>query len=106
MTEETRLATFGSGCFWCTEAIFGQLEGVKKVVSGYAGGNAQHPTYEQVCSGTTGHAEACQITYAPATISYDAAPGGLLEDPRPHDPKPPGERCRHAVSLRDFLPRR
>ncbi len=71
MTEETKVATFGSGCFWCTEAIFEQLQGVKKVVSGYAGGNVQHPTYEQVCGGATGHAEVCQITYSPAKISYD-----------------------------------
>jgi peptide-methionine (S)-S-oxide reductase len=66
-----RVATFGAGCFWCVEAVFQRLEGVQKVVSGYSGGHVDHPTYEQVCTGTTGHAEACQITYDPARISYD-----------------------------------
>lgn len=64
-------ATLGGGCFWCTEALFQQLEGVERVVSGYSGGNVNNPTYEQVCSGSTGHAEACQITYDPDKISYD-----------------------------------
>lgn len=71
MAEETRVATFGSGCFWCTEAIFRQLEGVKEVVSGYADGKVRHPTYEQVCGGKTSHAEVCQVTYFPARISYE-----------------------------------
>jgi peptide-methionine (S)-S-oxide reductase len=63
--------TFGSGCFWCTEAVFQRLEGVVAVESGYSGGNVANPTYEQVCTGTTGHAEVTQITYDPTTISYD-----------------------------------
>ncbi|MBZ5499830.1 MAG: peptide-methionine (S)-S-oxide reductase MsrA [Acidobacteriia bacterium] len=66
-----KLATFGAGCFWCVEAIFQGLSGVKKVISGFAGGQADQPTYEQVCTGTTGHAEVCQITYDPQKISYD-----------------------------------
>lgn len=64
-------ATFGGGCFWCTEAVFQDLAGVQKVESGYAGGHMENPTYKQVTSGTTGHAEVLQITYDPATISYD-----------------------------------
>ncbi len=64
-------ATFGNGCFWCTEAVFQQLEGVKKVTSGYSGGHVPHPTYEQVCAKNTGHAEALQIVYDPAVISFD-----------------------------------
>ena len=64
-------ATFGSGCFWCTEALFQQLNGVKSVVSGYSGGETANPTYEQVCSGRTGHAEVVQITYDPAVVSFD-----------------------------------
>lgn len=64
-------ATFGSGCFWCTEAIFENLNGVTSVVSGYAGGEADNPSYEAVCSGATGHAEVTQITYDPSIISYD-----------------------------------
>jgi peptide-methionine (S)-S-oxide reductase len=64
------LATFGSGCFWCTEAVFQQLKGVEKVVSGYSGGYIKNPTYKQVCSGETGHAEVVQITFDSDVISY------------------------------------
>ena len=64
-------ATFAAGCFWCVEAQFGQLKGVKKVVSGFTGGNVKNPTYEEVCTGNTGHAEACNIIYDPSVISYD-----------------------------------
>jgi peptide-methionine (S)-S-oxide reductase len=63
-------ATFASGCFWCSDAVFQQLRGVKSLVSGYSGGLAENPTYEQVCSGTTGYAEAIQVTFDPAVISY------------------------------------
>src|SRR5262249_17314571 len=66
----TELATFGSGCFWCTEAVFQQMKGVKKVVSGYSGGSVPNPTYEQVCDGNTGHAEVVQVTFDPAVVSY------------------------------------
>ena len=65
-----KLATFGNGCFWCTEAIFQQLKGVKKVLPGYTGGTIKNPSYNEICSGTTGHAEAIQITYDPKIISY------------------------------------
>jgi peptide-methionine (S)-S-oxide reductase len=64
-------ATFGSGCFWCTEAVFQRLKGVHAVVSGYSGGRVPNPTYQQVCTGTTGHAEVIQVTYDPQTISFD-----------------------------------
>lgn len=64
-------ATFGNGCFWCTEAIFQQLNGVVKVTSGYSGGAVDNPTYKQICSGTTGHAECLQIVYDPSVISFD-----------------------------------
>ena len=66
----TQTATFGGGCFWCIEAVFEQLAGVEKVVSGYAGGSTERPTYEQVCGGATGHAEVIQVTFDPAVISY------------------------------------
>jgi peptide-methionine (S)-S-oxide reductase len=74
MSETTQLetATFGGGCFWCTEAIFEQLVGVASVVSGYSGGTAANPTYELVCSGESGHAEVVQITHDPKVISYAA----------------------------------
>ena len=64
------IATFGSGCFWCTEAIFQNVEGVTKVVSGYMGGKVKNPTYKEVCSGLTGHAEVIQISFDSASISY------------------------------------
>ena len=64
-------ATFGTGCFWCTEAVFQQLEGVEKVTSGYSGGTVPNPTYEEVCSKTTGHAECLNIMYDPKKISFD-----------------------------------
>jgi peptide-methionine (S)-S-oxide reductase len=64
-------ATFATGCFWCTEAKFQQLQGVKKVVSGFTGGHVANPSYKLVCTGTTGHAEACNIIYDPSQISYD-----------------------------------
>jgi peptide-methionine (S)-S-oxide reductase len=65
-----KTATFGGGCFWCVEAVFQQLKGVDRVVSGYAGGRVPNPTYHQVCSGSTGHAEVAQITYDPQVVSY------------------------------------
>ena len=70
-TAKLDTATFGTGCFWCTEAIFQQLEGVEKVTSGYSGGTVPNPSYEQVCSKTTGHAECLNIMYDPAKISFD-----------------------------------
>jgi len=71
MAVKTDTTTFGTGCFWCTEAVFQELKGVIKVTSGYSGGQVPHPTYEEVCSGTTGHAECLQIVYDPAVISFD-----------------------------------
>ncbi|EPR16531.1 methionine sulfoxide reductase A [Sphingobium indicum IP26] len=73
MAEE--IATLAGGCFWCTEAVYQNLKGVKAVESGYIGGAQPDPTYEQVCSGATGHAEAIRITYDPAVIGY----GDLLD---------------------------
>ena len=66
----TELATFAGGCFWCLEAVFQNLRGIERVVSGYIGGEVENPTYEQVCSGQTGHAEAIQVTFDPSIISY------------------------------------
>ncbi len=68
--SKTETAVFGTGCFWCSEAIFKQLRGVKAVMPGYAGGTTPNPTYEQVCSGATGHAEVAQIEFDPAIIPY------------------------------------
>jgi peptide-methionine (S)-S-oxide reductase len=69
-TNKTELATFGGGCFWCMEAFFQRIPGVKSVASGYAGGHTENPTYAQVCSGTTGHAEVIQIEFDPQQFSY------------------------------------
>lgn len=66
----SKTAVFAGGCFWCTEAMFSQLKGVEKVISGYSGGTVPNPTYEQVCTGTTGHAECTQITYDPDQITF------------------------------------
>ncbi len=69
-TEKTEIAVFGGGCFWCTEAVFGALRGVVSVMPGYAGGHVQNPTYEQVSSGTTGHAEGTKVVFHPRQIQY------------------------------------
>ena len=68
---KTDTATFATGCFWCTEAIFQELKGVLKVTSGYSGGTVANPSYEEVCTGATGHAECLQIIYDPKVISFD-----------------------------------
>ena len=73
--KNLELATFGNGCFWCTEAIFEQLEGVYKVEAGYAGGTVKNPSYKEVCTGSTGHAEVIRLSYDPKEISY----GELLD---------------------------
>ncbi|MEM6348166.1 MAG: peptide-methionine (S)-S-oxide reductase MsrA [Bacteroidota bacterium] len=65
------VATLGAGCFWCVEAVFQDLQGVKEVISGYSGGHVENPTYEQICTKTTGHAEVARIWYDPAVISFE-----------------------------------
>lgn len=70
MSNNLETATFGTGCFWCTEAIFQDLKGVHQVISGYSGGSVENPSYQQVCTGTTGHAEVVQITFDPEVISF------------------------------------
>ena len=69
-TAQYDTATFGTGCFWCSEAIFSELKGVKKAISGYSGGTVKNPTYREVCTGETGHAECVQVIYDPKVISY------------------------------------
>ena len=75
MENKTEFAVFGGGCFWCMEAVFERVPGIKAVVNGYAGGHVDHPTYEEVCSHTTGHAEVVQIEFDPAQVTY----GHLLD---------------------------
>ena len=71
VAEGMEIATFAGGCFWCTEAVFLDIKGVEKVVSGYIGGLTKNPTYAAICTGTTGHAEAIQITFNPAEVAYE-----------------------------------
>lgn len=71
MNTSIQTATFGSGCFWCTEAVFLDVKGVKEVASGYMGGKTKNPSYDDVCSGTTGHAEVIQLKYDPALVTYE-----------------------------------
>jgi peptide-methionine (S)-S-oxide reductase len=82
-TTNTQIATFGTGCFWCSEALFETLDGVTNVVSGYSGGHVNKPTYREVCEGTTGHAECIQVTYDPKKITYTALLEAFF---RGHDP--------------------
>jgi len=70
-SQKSEQATFGAGCFWCVEAVFEELKGVTRVEAGYAGGHVEDPSYEEVTTGTTGHAEVTRITYDPSVISYD-----------------------------------
>lgn len=70
VTHDSELATLGGGCFWCTEAVFAMIDGVKAVRPGYSGGHVDHPTYEQVCGKKTGHAEVVQVEFDPNVISY------------------------------------
>ena len=70
-SKQMEVATLGGGCFWCMEAVFSELEGLEKVESGYSGGATAHPTYEQVSTGTTGHAEVVQINFDPKVISFE-----------------------------------
>ena len=87
--QNTELATLGGGCFWCVEAVYEKIDGVVSVVSGYAGGSTENPTYEQVCTGATGHAEVVQIEYDPVIVTY----GELLElFWRAHDPTTPNRQ--------------
>jgi peptide-methionine (S)-S-oxide reductase len=105
MAGKLETATFAAGCFWCVEALFSQLRGVKKVVPGYSGGTVANPTYREVCDGGTGHAEAVQITFDPERISF----AELVEVFwRTHDPTTPnrqgadvGSQYRSAIFYHD-----
>ena len=86
-SNKTEKATFGGGCYWCTEAIFQMVPGVKSVTSGFAGGTTENPTYEEVCTGRTGHAEVIQIEFDPQMVSYEKLLDTFWEA---HDPTDPG----------------
>jgi peptide-methionine (S)-S-oxide reductase len=89
MSEKFETATFAAGCFWCVEAVFQDVRGVERVVSGYAGGKKADPTYEEVCTGMTGHAEAVQITFDPKVIAYEELLDIFWHT---HDPTPPNRQ--------------
>jgi peptide-methionine (S)-S-oxide reductase len=106
----TQLATLAGGCFWCLEAVFEQLKGVKKVESGYSGGHVPNPSYEAVCTGTTGHAEVTQVTFDPDVISFRDLLGVFFSI---HDPTTPdrqggdvGTQYRSAIFSHDDEQRR
>ena len=103
--SKTEIITLGTGCFWCTEAVFERVPGVIAVVSGYSGGTVEQPTYEQVCSGSTGHAECVQITFDPARTSLEKILAVFWEA---HDPTTPnrqgadvGTQYRSVIFYRD-----
>ncbi len=87
--KKTETATFGAGCFWCTEAIFSRLEGVKEVCPGYSGGHVKNPSYREVCNGTTGHAEVVQVIFDPELINYSEL---LMIYWKTHDPTTPNRQ--------------
>jgi peptide-methionine (S)-S-oxide reductase len=105
MTDDHALATLAGGCFWCLEAPFEELRGVQEVTSGYAGGDTPDPTYEEVCSGSTGHAEVVQIEYDPGRISYAdlLAVFFALHNPTTKDRQGPdvGSQYRSAIFYHD-----
>ena len=98
--DGTQVAVFGLGCFWGDEKDFWQVPGVVSTAVGYAGGHTPNPTYEEVCSGKTGHAEVVQVAFDPAKVSLRAAAQGLLGGPRPDPGHAPGQRRRHAATGR------
>ena len=88
-TDHTEVATLGGGCFWCIDTLFRDLKGVEKVVSGYSGGETVNPTYKDVCSGRTGHAEVIEVTFDPAVLSYRDLLGVFFTV---HDPTTPNRQ--------------
>ena len=100
-TNHTEIATLGGGCFWCTEAVFQMLPGVKSVASGYAGGTKENPTYKDVCAGDTGHAEVIQIEYDPKAVSYEKLLETFWEA---HDPTTPNRQGNdHGTQYRSII---
>src|SRR6266480_2877895 len=96
---QTEKATFGAGCFWGVEEIFRNVKGVLSTSVGYAGGTQENPTYQNVCTDKTGHAEVVAVEFDPSQVSYDE----LLDEPQSHYAEPAGPRCWHAVSIGNFL---
>ena len=106
MKENLQTATLAGGCFWCLEAVFDELKGVESVESGYSGGHAERPSYREVCSGTTGHAEAVQVHFDPACDFLSGSAQRILRHTRSDHPQPAGRGRGHAVPFGDLLSRR
>ena len=96
-------AAFGAGCFWGVESAFRQVKGVTDAAVGYMGGSLANPTYDDVCTDRTGHAEVVQLDYDPASRKLRGTAARFLRSTRSHIPQPPGPRLRQAISLGDFL---
>ena len=100
--DGSEVAYVAMGCFWGAERTFYQQPGVYTTAVGYPGGLTPNPTYEEVCSGRTGHTEAVMVVFDPSQLSYERAAGPLLRAPRPHPGQPPGQRRGHPVPLGDL----
>src|ERR1700751_5921800 len=96
-------ATFAAGCFWGVEDAFRHIKGVNSTTVGYTGGTLKNPTYEDVCTGRTGHAEGGGIDYDPAQVTYEQLLGNFLGKPRSDYAESPRTRHRHAIPIRDLL---
>ena len=98
-----KVAYFAGGCFWCTEAIYQNVKGVEEVISGYIGGSIKNPSYREVCSGRTGHAEAVRVVYDQTLVSFNLLVAIFFFYTRPNHVKPTRSRCWYPIPVSSFL---